>query len=190
MHEATERLLDCKRLYSREEVLRRPNPVPRSQGLYVWFFRDLPGEAPVVNARKREGCALLYTGISPATQGSRNNLRNRIRSHYSSNASASTLRFTLGCLLSERLGLVLRRVGRTSRLHFADKESILSDWMAGNAFVCWIEWSNPWEVEPFVIRDLRPPLNIRDNSENQSGVTLSNLRSIASDKAKELPKVL
>jgi hypothetical protein len=34
-----------------------------------------------------------------------------IRYHYTGNASGSTLRLTLGCLLAERLGIQLRRVG-------------------------------------------------------------------------------
>ena len=52
-------------LYSREEVLPRPSPVPASPGVYGWWFQGLP---PLVDAR---GCArcndrrLLYVGISP-----------------------------------------------------------------------------------------------------------------------------
>jgi hypothetical protein len=49
----------------------------------------------------------------------------------------STLKLTLGCFLSEQLGIELRRVGRSERLTFAHGEAALSAWMYENAFVCW-----------------------------------------------------
>jgi hypothetical protein len=57
----------------------------------------------------------------------------RIRYHYSGNAAGSTLRLNLGCLLAERLGIQLRRVGSGQRLTFAAGEARLSAWMADNA---------------------------------------------------------
>lgn len=57
----------------------------------------------------------------------------RIRYHYSGNTAGSTLRLNLGCLLAERLGIQLRRVGSGQRLTFAAGEARLSAWMADNA---------------------------------------------------------
>jgi hypothetical protein len=57
-----------------------------------------------------------------------NSSRNRY--HYRGNAEGSTLRLTLGCLLSSSLGLRLRRVGSGKRLTFADGEARLSESMS------------------------------------------------------------
>ena len=47
-------------------------------------------------------------------------------------------RLTLGCLLSEALGIELRRVRSGRRRTFSAGEHALSEWMAGNAFVHWL----------------------------------------------------
>lgn len=161
------------RLWSRSEVLSRPSPVPLAPGLYAWFFNELP---PGPDA---EGCithgeeTLMYVGISPKAPpangraASKQCLRQRIRYHYRGNASGSTLRLTLGCLLSERLGLPLLRVGSGTRLTFGETgEQRLSAWMAQNAFVHWVVDDRPWEVEAGVIQSLNLPLNIQHNSQN------------------------
>jgi hypothetical protein len=86
-----------------------------------------------------DGCTLLYGGIAPKAPpangrpASRQTLRKRIRYHYTGNAAGSTLRLTLGCLLAERLGMQLRRVGSHRRLTFAAGEGKLSAWMADHA---------------------------------------------------------
>ncbi|WP_409243755.1 GIY-YIG nuclease family protein, partial [Enterobacter cloacae] len=49
---------------------------------------------------------------------SRSNLKKRIKTHYSGNAAGSTLRRTLGVLLSCSSGFPLRRVGSGSRMTF------------------------------------------------------------------------
>ena len=57
-------LLRTARLWTRDEVLARPSPVPPQAGVYAWYFRAAPGGAPI--AHVRDGLALLYVGISPA----------------------------------------------------------------------------------------------------------------------------
>ena len=52
-------------------------------------------------------------------------MRERIRYHYQGNAEGSTLRLTLGCLLSEELDIELQRVGSGKRMTFAEGEGIL-----------------------------------------------------------------
>src|SRR4030095_10880191 len=122
------------RLWSRSEVLTRPSPVSRSSGIYAWYLRELPPGVPDTDCIRCNGLTLLYIGIAPrppAKNGSisRSTLRARLRQHYASNASCSTLRHTLGCLLAERLGIELRRVGKSERLTFGAGEHKLSDWM-------------------------------------------------------------
>jgi hypothetical protein len=125
-------------LYSRQEALARPSPVPAASGVYGWWFRRLP---PLVHAgacARHDGLALLYVGISPSRPprngrpASRQSLRSRIRTHYAGNAEGSTLRKTLGCLLAGELGLQLRRVGSGNRKTFVDGEQVLTAWMAEN----------------------------------------------------------
>jgi hypothetical protein len=57
---------------------------------------------------------------------SKQNLRSRIKNHYRGNAESSTLRLTLGFLLSEKLGIELRRVGSGKRMTFSQGEKVLS----------------------------------------------------------------
>src|SRR5437660_197365 len=124
-------------LYTRAEVLGRPSPVPAESGIYAWFF-DQPPEPRIdtTGCVKSHGAALLYVGIAPkrppasGAPGSRQTLRGRLKQHYAGNASGSTLRFTLGCLLADRPQIQLRRVGRTERLWFHDGEDTISGWMA------------------------------------------------------------
>jgi hypothetical protein len=75
------------------------------------------------------------------------------------------LRKTLGCLLSERLAIGLRRVGSGERLTLTNPgEQVLDDWMSENAFVTWQVTPQPWTLERSILASGLPlPLNIRDN---------------------------
>ncbi|MFD3626325.1 GIY-YIG nuclease family protein [Streptomyces sp. NPDC058698] len=98
-----------------------------------------------------------------ANRTSTQNLRKRVHYHYLGNAAGSTLRLTLGCLL----GLELRRVGSGKRMTFGKAgEATLSQWMADNARVCWIEQSEPWDLESRLISQLDLPLNLDQNRHN------------------------
>jgi hypothetical protein len=140
--------------------------------------------------------SLLYVGISPkapprnGAEPSGENLRKRIRTHYRGNASASTLRMALGCLLAEELGIALRRVGESARLRFtADGEAALSNWMAENALVCWLEHPQPWLVEHEAIKRLDLPLNLDQNSHHGFHLALSAARAAARESARAQPIV-
>ena len=136
-------LADCSRiwrphrLYSRAEILSRPCPVPAEPGLYGWYFREIPPGVPTEGCTNAEGLTLLYVGISPKAPPrngrtpSRENLAKRLRNHMRGNASGSTLRLTLGCLLAEVLRIRLRQVGSGRRLTLADGEERLSKWLDG-----------------------------------------------------------
>jgi hypothetical protein len=175
--------LNPRRLYSRQEVLARPSPVPAAGGVYGWWFRRLP---PLVDAR---GChrhgerTLLYAGISPrqpprdGSPSSQQTLRQRLRTHYAGNAEGSTLRKTLGCLLADELGIQLRRVGSGTRKTFVEGEQTLSAWMADNAFVSWVIRERPWELEDDLIAALDLPLNLEGNSRNRFHQILTQTRA-------------
>jgi hypothetical protein len=138
---------------------------PRAPGVYGWLFRSVPPGVPCEGCVTRDGFTLLYVGISPGRNASSQNLRNRIRYHFRGNAEGSTLRLTLGCLLEPVLGTSLRRVGSGKRLTFGGEgEARLTEWMADNARVCWVQTVNARELEAELIRTLALPLNLDQNA--------------------------
>jgi hypothetical protein len=106
------------------------------------------------------------------------------------NAEGSTLRLTLGCLLSERLGIQLRRVGSGKRMTFGEGEAALSAWMDENAFVCWMVCEQPWKVEQQIISSVNLPLNLDQNRHHPYCSQLSACRAAARERARALPVVL
>jgi hypothetical protein len=135
------------------------------------------------------GSWLLYVGISPkmpTADGrlSRQNLRTRLRYHYRGNAAGSTLRLTLGCLLSETLGIELQRVGSRDRLTFGAGEARLTEWLALHARVTWVTDPEPWLVEDYLIRTESLRLNLQGNTHHPFRATLSGIRGEARARAR------
>ena len=170
-----------------------PCPVPKEPGVYGWWFRTLPTSIDSSACLRRDGCTLLYTGISPKAppangrKPSTQRLRDRIRYHYTGNAEGSTLRKTLGVLLSAELDIELRRVGSGTRMTFGAGEQTLSEWMSANALVSWIIHPEPWILESELIADLDVPLNLDGNRHNAFHPALTAERSNAVARAKALP---
>lgn len=182
-------LLRPERLWTRSEIL-SANCVPRLPGVYAWYFRETPPGVPVDGCVLRDGLTLLYAGISPkapprdGSRASSQTLRSRLRQHLKGNASVSTLRLTLGCLLSKSLSIELRRVG--ARLTFAAGEATLSEWMEQNAFVCWSVTDEPWKAEEEMIRSVCLPLNLDQNKNHPFHAVLTQRRAAARRQAREL----
>ncbi len=186
-------LLEPERLWSREEVIAtRPSPVPKTGGVYAWYFRQIPGAIDTSRCHMHDGMTLLYVGIAPKKpyadgRRSKTTLHQRVGYHYTGNAEGSTLRLTLGCLLGTGLGIELRRVGSGKRRTFATGEQLLSSWMAANAFVCWAVHSEPWELEEELIARYDLPLNLDQNRRNAFHPELSAARRAAKERAAQLP---
>ena len=176
-----------ERTYSRAEVMGVPTPVPAVNGIYFWWFKEIPPGVPTDGCITADGYTLLYVGISPDKRGkpnSRSNLRKRIKTRYSGNAEGSTLRRTLGVLLSGLSNFPLRRVGSGSRMTFTHPgEQWLDSWMEKNARVHWIPCEAPWELEDTLITSVRLPLNIQGNS-HEFKIKLSGMRSQATAEAR------
>jgi hypothetical protein len=134
-----------------------------------------------------DGVPLLYVGVSPSkppTNGklpSRQSLAKRLRYHFAGNAAGSTLRLTLGCLLADKLGIKLTRVGSGGRYTFTNPGEIKLDaWMEKNALVCWLEHPRPWQLlEEHLLKTLSLPLNIQGNDHNAFVTTLRVCRHAA-----------
>ena len=180
-----------KILYSRSAVLTKPSPVPQEPGVYAWYFKKVPVTVPTDGCVTKDGLTLLYVGISPDKVGKPNstqNLRKRITNHFRGNAEGSTLRRSLGILLTGQSDLPLRRVGSGNRMTFTHiGEQWLDEWMDHNAFVCWVNHPAPWELEEVLIGALSLPLNIRGNKDHLFADHLSQLRKSAIKLAREMP---
>lgn len=180
-------------LYSRQEALASPSPIPVTGGVYGWWFLMPPAVMDASECYERDGYRLLYTGISPrrppanGRPPSNSGLRTRIQTHYSGNAEGSTLRKTLGCLLSDELGIELRRVGSGNRRTFGLGEQALSAWMARNARVNFVSYDRPWELEDHLIANVDLPLNLEGNSRNRFHPVLTEARSRCVTRANALP---
>jgi len=177
------------KLWSRDEVMCSPSPVPAVSGIYFWWFADIPSGVPLDDCVTMNGYTLLYVGISPDKKGkpnSRANLRTRIKTHYSGNAEGSTLRRTLGVLLSTESNYPLRRVGSGKRTTFTHSgEQWLDEWIGSHAMVHWIPHSEPWILEEHLISSISLPLNIQGNN-HAFRPLLSAIRSKAMADAKAM----
>lgn len=185
MDQYIDKLLNPPKLWSRDAILnQKPCPVPRERGVYAWYFRQTPSIVPTQGCHQYKDFKLLYVGIAPSRPTSSSNLRIRIKQHLRGNASGSTLRLSLGCLLSEELGIELRRVGNGRRKTFGPGEALLSNWMEKNAFVTWILHPEPWLQEANLIDDISLPLNLRGNENHIFFTQLSSIRKSAKERAK------
>ena len=194
MYDEIDQLIRPGKLVRRSEVLARPSAVPGEPGIYAWFFKASPSSRIRLDqCWKWSDMCLLYVGISPGKPPkngkppSRQNLKTRIGYHMRGNAEGSTLRLSLGCLLSESLEIQLRRVGSGKRMTFSSDECVLSEWMEENAFVTWITHPEPWVAESNAIERLYLPLNLDQNITHPFHTTLSKARSVAKARARKLP---
>jgi hypothetical protein len=89
--------------------------------------------------------------------------------------------------LSDALGIELRRVGSGTRRTFSEGEQRLSEWMAENAFVCWLEDAEPWLIEELLIERYDIPLNLDQNKRNRFHPELTAARKEAKQHASKLP---
>lgn len=185
-------LLSPKCLFNRDDVLSRPSPIPKAPGVYAWYFREIPPGVPVAGCVTCADKTLLYVGISPSApptnckRPSTQSLWHRIQYHYRGNAEGSTLRLTLGCLLTAHLGIELRWVGSGNRMTFGPGEAALSEWMGRNAFVAFHVCERPWELEARLMRTASLPLNLDQNRNHSFRATLTELRRAAKQRARGL----
>ena len=180
---------NIEHLYSRDEVLSNPCPVTRVNGVYAFFFKEVPPGVPVDGCFTHDGLTLLYIAGSPDKKGKANStqtLQQRVRYHFKGNADGSTLRRSLGILLAKESGYPLRRVGSGKKMTLTNKgEQCLDRWMQENAFVTWIENEEPWDLENQLLNSLSIPLNIQGNKHHPYASLLAQIRSQAIVQAEE-----
>jgi hypothetical protein len=173
---------------SRSAVFAKLCPVPTASGVYAWFFKEIPSITPTDGCIAHGGLTMLYAGISPKNEISSENICKRNTYYYRGNAEGSTLRLTLGVLLSDQSGFPLRRVGSGKRMTFTHLgEQWLDDWMDANAFVCWVKHPEPWALEAELLQTLSLPLNIDQNGDHAFTPKLRAMRKEAKRLAREQP---
>ena len=185
------------KLISRSELIKDKYIIPDISGVYGWYFKDFPSAIPTKDCIKFNNYFLLYLGISPDKKGkpdSMGNLYKRIVNHYCGNAYCSTLRLSLGVLLSKQSNFQLRRVGKPRpigkkiRYTFTHKgEQWLDRWLEKNAFVYFIEHMEPWDLEKVLIKEISLPLNIQGNKNHPFAKSLSKIRRDARTLARDKP---
>jgi hypothetical protein len=176
-----------ERLFSRTDLLGRRGAAPKEHGFYGWYFSAIPDGVPSAGCIVADGSTLLYIGIAPSSVSSTTHLRSRLAQHLRGNASGSTLRLSLGCLLSPRLGIELRSTSSGKRRTFGPGEQVLSDWIAQHARVAFHVAPEPWRFESQLVATLSLPLNLEFNEAHAFRGVLSGLRTAARRRAAVLP---
>ena len=188
-----EDVLSPKKLWSRAEVVgSRPSPVPKTAGLYAWYFKQVPGTIDTRGCHVSNGMPMLYVGIAPKKpyadgRRSKTTLHQRVRYHYTGNAEGSTLRLTLGCLLSAELAIELRRVGSGTQ---GPSQMVSERYQAGwppTRSCAGPQDTEPWTLEEELISRYDLPLNLNQNKQNAFHPELSAARRVAKQRAAELP---
>lgn len=47
----------------------RPTPIPAINGVYFWWFIEIPASVPIEGCLTHDGLTLFYVGISPDKKG-------------------------------------------------------------------------------------------------------------------------
>ena len=84
------------------------------------------------------------------------------------------------------LALVLSLISGNRKTFTNLGEQFLDQWMEDNAFVCWAEHDEPWELEQTLLKTHSCPLNIQDNGGHAFHGQLRQLRKEANETARRL----
>lgn len=147
------------------DVLQHRELLLVAPGFYGWWSRrGAIGGVPHVAHPLEGDLSLLYIGISPVREGSRQTIRSRvIGNHLKGNVGSSTFRFTLAALLIDALAL-RPFIRRTKVALDAADNARLSQWQREHLLLTWCPRQRPWEIESEVIAQLGPPLNSAGNA--------------------------
>jgi hypothetical protein len=155
--------------------------------VYAFYFSKNPPTVAVENCISCEENILLYVGIAPrkSVTPSHATLRTRIPFHLWGNAYGSTLRLSLGCLLTQSLGLRLQAGSGGKGLTFGQSgENLLSQWISENTLLTWATLTAPWTLEEYLLQTISLPLNLQGNKNHPFNVILKNVRKRCRAEAK------
>lgn len=167
--------VEPKKIYSLNDL--QQSPPPSSPGIYGWYFNKPPPYVPT------KGCTLIKTGWWPFRTkwwllyvGKADKLEDRIinyhiKGEHYAQGTMSSLRLSLGCLLSDKFGLELYYPPES----FGKKDKKLQKWLEKHARVAWIPTENLAAMEPEAIEKYILPLNHKHN-QHPLKIPLSKLR--------------
>jgi predicted GIY-YIG superfamily endonuclease len=184
-------------LFSYEEIEKNKKVIPCQPAVYAWYFKKIknlpknfhyPIENGEIICQEKNGIVLnlYYIGIS----GNNNYLRKRLNQHFNGNAESSTLRYSLGCLLSEHLDIKLQIKAKSSKRFSKNHciklgENVLSKWLSENAFISFFSCDDKTtaeKIEKWLISKVSLPLNIEHNSKHPFCRELKKIRKTHRDK--------
>ena len=103
-----------------------------------------------------DGFDLLYVGASLDP------LRRRVLCHLTGNTRTSSLRMTVGAILSRELELEPTGAGNRTCYDFGAGEARLTEWLVNHTRVGLIPTPNPFGLEKTILRDVPLPFNISE----------------------------
>jgi len=175
---------DPGRLWRPSQIMSRPQEIPCRKGIYGWYFDATLTAVPNDGCTSVEGFMFLYVGIAGRDPSSPRTLRERIIDcHLEGTATVSTLRCSLGCLLTKEVSIQLLPAGEKS-FSFGRGECKLSRWMLEHARVAWQADAKPWGLEIPILRRYSLPLNLKHNTGHPFYRDLKRLRKRCRDRAR------
>ncbi len=132
--------------------------IQESPGNYIVTIRDisvLPTRGHEIITKEFDEKNIIYTGKST-------NLKKRIwNNHITGNASLSTLRLSLGCLLGYTLISRDKNDPYNGKVRFSpEEEKKLSSWIKENLVFYYFVNDKQSELELSLIKEFNPPLNL------------------------------
>jgi hypothetical protein len=160
------------------EILQSPELLPAVPGFYCWWSRRGALHAvPHIPHPLHDDVSLLYVGISPARETSRQTIRSRVTgNHLNGNVGSSTFRFVLAALLIDAIELHPYLRGTKVALSAHDNAR-LSAWQREHLMLTSCPRERPWEIESEVIVQLGPPLNAAANAAHPFYATVRSARA-------------
>jgi hypothetical protein len=130
---------------------------------YLEFGDDFPFS--------KDGFDLLYVGATMS------HLRRRVLDHLTGNSRSSSLRMTVGALLTLELGLDPVGDGSRTYFHFGDGERRLTNWLVANTRIACVPSVDPFHEEKQILANAPLPFNISERKRHPYSKYLMTLRS-------------
>jgi|GEM_PF-4656356 len=159
------------------DLLQSMHQLPPTEGVY-FVTGELPASLPV---KPRPGDSIIHPDMLYI--GATRNMQVRVERHLTDDSRASSFRMTLGAVLRENLGLVVRRhLGKPS-FDFGPTEDRLTDWLVENTSFRFWPTAEPFAVERALIAHASGALNIKGRMDREAVGILMQLRrqAIATD---------
>lgn len=118
--------------------------------------------------------AVVYVGSAAKTS-----VKKRVADHLFGDSRKSTMRQSLGLLLSANLKLVPQARSGNGGFHFGDGERVLTDWISANLKAAFVSSNRAIDLERQLQHDLSPALNIKEREWDPFARFLSSLRQAA-----------